>query len=212
VTARRCAPPALLALAVVALVALAAGCGGGDDAAASSAPAATTTADPRAGYFTEDESGALNPPLAALNAAAVRFDRQVGPCDGEAQRRFAAGRTAAASIRCHLRLTTAMRDASRDVARAARGLEGDFRPECTGELRRFVASATRLQRAWQTALDNWNGYARGDAAATARVTRSADRAQARTRAFLTGESPIVALSKACYTAEDLAEAARTTEG
>ena len=209
-TARPCAPRALLALAAVALVALVAGCGGGGDTAAPAAAAATTTADPRAGYFTEGESGALNPPLATLNAAAGRFDRQLEPCDREAQRRFAAGRSAADSIRCHLRLTTAMRDASRGVARAARGVEGDFRPACTGELRRFAASATRLQRAWQTALDNWNGYARGDAAATARVTKSADRAQERTRAFLTGESPIVALSKACYTAEDLAEAARTT--
>ena len=60
--------------------------------------------------------------------------------------------------------------------------------------------------AWQTALDNCNGYARGDAAATAQVTKSADRAQRRTRAFLVGESPVVVLSKACYTAEDLAAA------
>ena len=213
--ARRCAPPALLALAVAALVALTAGCGGGDDTAASAAPAATTTAaaapaDPREGYFTQQESGVLNPPLAALNAAAVRFDRQLEPCDRKAQRLFAAGRTARASIGCHLRLTTAMRDASRGVARAARGIDGDFRPECTRELRRFVAAATKLQAAWQTGLDNWNGYARGNAAATARVTASANRAQARTRAFLLGESPVVALSKACYTAEDLAAAARTT--
>jgi hypothetical protein len=216
--ARRSAPRALLGLAVAALAALAAlaaGCGGGDETAAPAAPAATTTAaaapaDPREGYFAQQESGALNPPLAALNSAAVRFDKQLGPCDREAQRLFAAGQSARASIRCHLRLTTSMRDASRGVARAARGIDGDFRPECTRELRRFVASATRLQGAWQTALDNWNGYAQGDAAATARVTKSADRAQRRTRAFLVGASPVVALSKACYTAEDLAAAAART--
>jgi hypothetical protein len=204
--ARRCAPPALLALAVAALVALVAGCGGGDETAASSAPAATTTADPREGYFTDRESGVMNPPLAALNAAAVRFEKQLKPCDRTAQRLYAAGRSARASIGCHLRLTTAMRDASRGVATAAKGIDGDFRPECTRELRRFVGTATRLQGAWQTALDNWNGYARGDAAATAQVTKSADRAQRRTRAFLVGESPVVVLSKACYTAEDLAAA------
>ena len=154
----------------------------------------------------------MNPPLAALNAAAVRFDRQLEPCDRKAQRLYAAGRTARASIACHLRLTTGMRDASRGVAVAAGGIDGEFRPECTRELKRFVATAARLQGAWQTALDNWNGYARGDTAATARVTKSADRAQRRTRAFLVGESPVVALSKVCYTAEDLAEAARTKTG
>lgn len=206
VPARRCAPPALLVLTVAALVA---GCGGGGDSAAATAtaPGTTTAPDPRAGYFTQQESGALNPPLAALNAAAVRYDRRGRACDREAQRLYASGRSARESVRCHLRLTGAMRDASRDVARAAKGIEGDFRPQCTRGLRRFVATAAAMQAAWQASLDDWNGYASGDRAATARITADGDRAQARTRAVLVGDSAVVALSRACYTKADLDQAA-----
>jgi hypothetical protein len=67
-----------------------------------------------------------------------------------------------------------------------------------------------MQAAWQASLDDWNGYARGDRAATARITADGDRAQARTRAVLVGDSAIVALSRACYTKADLAAAAQTT--
>jgi hypothetical protein len=206
--ARRVAPPVVLAALVAAGLA---GCGGGDSAAS---PATTAAAGPgpREGYFAQAQSDALNPALAGLNAAATRFERRSGPCDAETQRLFAAGSSPRASIRCRVGLTLAMRDASRDVARAARGIEGDFRPSCDRELRAFVATAARLQTAWQRSLDDWNGYARGDRVDAAGVTRRADRGVAQTRAFLTGDSPIVTLSRACYTLEDLAEAARTTSG
>jgi hypothetical protein len=204
--ARRCAPPTLLVLAIAALVV---GCGGGGDSAAAPATttATTTAPDPRAGYFTQQESGVLNPPLAKLNAAAARLDRRGRACDREAQRLFLAGRTARQSIACHLRLTGAMRDASRDVVRAARGVDGDFRPQCRKGLRTFVATAAGMQAAWQASLDDWNAYARGDRAATLRIPKDGDRAQARTRAVLVGDSAIVQLSRACYTKADLDQAA-----
>jgi hypothetical protein len=205
--ARRCAPPAVL---VALLAAGLAACGGGDSAASS----ATTgvTASPREGYFAQAQSDALNPSLAALTAAATRFQERSGPCDAETRRRFAAGASPRASIRCRLALTTDMRDASRDVLRAARGIEGDFRPACERQLRAFAATAARLQATWQRSLDDWNRYARGDRVDSAGVTRRADLGVARTRAFLTGDSPIVTLSRACYTSEDLAAASGTTTG
>ncbi|HTI35703.1 MAG TPA: hypothetical protein VL422_18650 [Miltoncostaea sp.] len=206
IRARRCAPPALLMLAIAGLVA---GCGGGGDSAAAPAttPATTTAPDPRAGYFTQQESDAFNPPLAKLNAAAARYDRQVQACDREAQRLFNAGRPPRVAIRCHLQLIGALRDASRDVTRAARGIDGDFRPQCTRQLRRFVASSVAMQAAWEKNLDDWNAYARGDHAATLRIPTDGDRAQARTRAVLAGDSAIVKLSRACYTKADLDQAA-----
>lgn len=194
-----------LLLLVALLGATATACGGGDDSAGATTPA-TTAADPRAGYFGEEQSAALNPPLTALVEADRTWVADGDACNDTATRLFEAGATPRKAIACHLRLTTAMRDASRDVRVAARGVEGDFRPECVAELGRYRATVTRMAAAWQRTLDLWNAYGRGEAGAGDRITAAGQRAQDLTRTFLDEGEAGKALTVACYTAEDRAEA------
>jgi hypothetical protein len=196
----------ILSLLLVGLVvATATACGGDGDSGAATT-AATTAADDRAGYFGEAESAALNPPLAALVAADRAWVADGDACNDRATRLFEAGATPRKAIACHLRLTTAMRDTSRDVRVAVVAIEGDYRPECVAELRRYRATVTGMTSAWQRTLDLWNAYGRGEAGAADRITAAGDRAQDLTRAFLDEGEAGKALTVACYTEADRAEA------
>lgn len=195
----------ILPLVLVCIVAATATACGGGDAGAASVPA-TTAADPRAGYFGEGESAALNPQLSAIGAADRRWVAGGDACNDEAGRLFDAGATPRKAIACHLRRSTAMRDTSRDVRIAVAGIEGDFRPECVAELGRYRATVTRMAASWQRVLDLWNAYGRGETGQGDRITAAGARAQGLTRAFIDEGTAGKALTIACYTEADRAEA------
>lgn len=196
----------ILPLLLVGLVvATATACGGDGDSGAATT-AAATAADPRAGYFGEDESAALNAPLSAFAAADRRWVAGGDACNDEAGRLFDAGATPREAIACHLRRSTAMRDTSRDVRIAVVGIEGDFRPECVAELARYRATVTSMAASWQRVLGLWNAYGRGAAGQGDRITAAGDRAQDLTRSFIDEGEAGKALTVACYTEADRAEA------
>ena len=189
--------PAILTLFSLALVA----CGGSDSTQADT-KAATETQDPRAGYFHEAESTKLNPPLKQHYAAWKRYFEGTEACNKEASRLYAAGATPRKSVQCHIRREKAMIDAAAPLSAVVSDLDGDYRPACKTQVKRFAAALVKVNAARQRIRADWNAYAKAGTAPPKlqQHNRAADLLIQR---FL--DKDAARLSTACYTEADRTE-------
>ena len=191
-------------LVLVTAVAGLSACGG------DSAPAATTEAsDPREGYFTSDESEALNPALGSFSGAWSSYRARGEACNEEAQRLFDEGASPRRAVRCHLEENRALIDATAEVRAAFEGLSGEYREECEAGVERFTSALDEVESARQEVFDRYERYAETGEVARGFRRESAE-ADERTEALLAAE--LVALSEACYTEEDREQAAEDADG
>jgi hypothetical protein len=191
----------LATILVPVLAVVLAACGGGSDD--SKRTSSNSKKIDRSGYFTDEQSEQLNPPIAEWNTAANKYFADEARCNKEAERKYNAGASPRASIQCHLVETKAILVATQGLIDAVDGLDGDWRPACEKKIDGMATYLERQRVAIEALQADWLAYANNKP--TPKIQQHASAAGKLAYAF--GELT-VPFSEACYTKADRDEAAK----
>lgn len=193
-----------LPLLVLVAALLFAACGGGSDDKGDSKSSSKSDKVDRTGYFTEDESAAINPPLAAWNKAINDGVANNDKCNAEATRKYNQGASPREAVACHFKETHAVLAAIDGLQKAVADLDGDWRPQCDKAISDITASLDAMEADWKALDADWEAYSKNKPVPKIDAhTRATDTSRDR---FLQQEFP--AWTKACYTKQDIDDASK----
>ena len=185
-------------LVAVAASLLLAGCGDGDD------DSKDRKVD-RSGYFTKQQSEALNPSLAVYDEAFRESTSKHDACSKRSIRLFESGKDPRAAVKCHLDQTGAVIAALDDVEAAFGEIDAsDFRAACTKQLGETSTFIDAYRDSWKVVYADWERYATGGAVTTAAVQQHIDAAYEQSDDF--SARVVTDVAKVCYTKTDRAAA------